>query len=106
MNLRTFVCSVSLLVLPVVASASDYGCEALLCFAGGKNVAECQGTINKVLKDLARGKSFPSCTMAGNGSSPINVITKKKRGKVKSVDLYIDPSYAVDPNHQHQRFNF
>lgn len=51
------------------AIASDYGCEALLCFAGGKNVSECQPTIKRVLKDLAKGKGFPHCSMVSGSSS-------------------------------------
>ncbi|MFL1616232.1 hypothetical protein GHT89_16680 [Acinetobacter baumannii] len=92
------------------AFADDYGCQALLCFAGGKNVSECQPTINKVLRDLARGKSFPHCQMAGaNGASnenPIRVEKYVKRKKLRHVDIYIDPNYAADQEHQHQRYYF
>lgn len=43
--------------------ASDYGCKALLCFAGGKNVSECASTIAQVKRDLAKGKVFPHCDL-------------------------------------------
>ncbi|MEO4090775.1 hypothetical protein ABH307_00620 [Acinetobacter pittii] len=93
-----------------VSYADDYGCQALLCFAGGKNVSECQPTINKVLKDLARGKSFPHCQMANeNGATnenPIRVEKYVKRKKLRHVDIYIDPNYAADQEHQHQRYYF
>ncbi|WEV50248.1 hypothetical protein OZX61_12680 (plasmid) [Acinetobacter sp. ESL0695] len=52
-------------IKPTTAVASDFGCQALLCFAGGKGVAECQSTIRKVLRDLAKGKGFPICTFDG-----------------------------------------
>jgi hypothetical protein len=52
------------------ANASDYGCKALLCFAGGQGVAECQSTIAQVYKDLAKGRGFPSCDLSdGNNSN-------------------------------------
>ncbi len=43
------------------APQSDFGCEAVLCFAGGMHEPACQKTIRKVIKRLARGKSFPIC---------------------------------------------
>ena len=67
------------------ASASDYGCEALLCFAGGKNVSECQPTIKRVLKDLAKGKGFPHCSFIGpNGNQ--NQITQQSQPFFKRVN--------------------
>lgn len=88
------------------AQASDYGCKALLCFAGGRNVGECQSTINSVLRDLAKGKSFPSCKMEGTNDNPITVQTKKKRGKVKSVTINISEKYATNPADRKQQYNF
>lgn len=55
----------TMFIKPSTALASDFGCQALLCFAGGKGVAECQSTIRKVIRDLARGKGFPVCTFEG-----------------------------------------
>lgn len=53
------------------AIASDYGCKALLCFAGGKGVAECASTIAQVKRDLAKGRGFPHCDLAsGSIRSP------------------------------------
>lgn len=57
------------LTLSSQAFASDFGCEALLCFAGGKGVSQCQPTIKKVIRDMAKGKPFPHCTLVGGGSS-------------------------------------
>lgn len=117
-----------LLALSNVANASDFGCEALLCFAGGKNVGECQPTIKKVLKDLAKGKSFPHCDLVGSsGSSGDNVqvkhytttqrspickdgVTRGKRTFIgyqcPTIEINIKPDFALDPKHQQQFFNY
>ena len=58
------------------AHADDFGCEALLCFAGGKNVSECQPTIKKVIKDMAKGKPFPHCSfVTANGKTENDAIS-------------------------------
>lgn len=115
------------------ASASDFGCQALLCFAGGKNVSECQPTIKKVLKDLAKGKGFPHCTFVGSGGSAgssDNVVTTRMFTEVwnrpicrdgqtrakrmafgngyacKTIEINVDPKYAADQIHQRQYFNY
>lgn len=117
------------------AFASDYGCEALLCFAGGKNVSECQPTIKRVLKDLSKGKGFPHCSLVGgggqssNGQSITDAVTvsryteKQKspickdgetRGRrifggsyyCPTIEINISPAYAVDEKHQKQIFNY
>lgn len=70
-SLKTIIFSASLAVIPFVSSsafASNFGCEALLCFAGGKNVAECQPTIKKVLRDLSKGRGFPHCSLVSGTS--------------------------------------
>lgn len=54
------------------AKADDWGCQVLLCLAdpnGPTNEKECRPPIEKLWKHLARGKSFPSCTMAGDSKS-------------------------------------
>lgn len=114
------------------ATASDFGCQALLCFAGGKNVSECQPTIKKVLKDMAKGKVFPHCGFAGangsaNGSSDNMVSTRMfnerwprpicrdgqtRAARVfngyqcKTIEIKVDPKFAADPLHQVQYFNY
>ena len=71
-KLKKIIGSMALLVaLPLVSSsalADDFGCQALLCFAGGKNVSECQPTIKKVIRDMSKGKPFPHCQMVGSSS--------------------------------------
>lgn len=46
---------------------SDYGCEVLLCLAnpnGPKAVSQCVPPIDRLFRDLARGRGFPTCNMA------------------------------------------
>ena len=113
------------------ASASDYGCEALLCFAGGKNVSECKSTIKRVIKDLAKGKSFPHCSFSGpsgNSGSSENLVstrlfterwyspicrdgeTRAARSiagyQCKTIEIKVDPSIASDQSDQTQYFNY
>lgn len=52
------------------AKAAD-GCLVLLCFAAPswRFIPQCVPPIKQVLRDLARGKPFPTCSMAGGGNS-------------------------------------
>jgi hypothetical protein len=52
------------------AAAAD-GCLVLLCLAAPswRNVAQCVDPVRQVLRDLARGRPFPSCAMAGSGNN-------------------------------------
>lgn len=132
MKFRYLVGLTPFLIMPTVASASDFGCEALLCFAGGKNVSECQNTIKKVIKDMAKGKSFPHCSFVGASSSinqnsavgtrTYNEVSPRPvcrdgqtRGTrmgiggmytCRTIEINIDPQYAVDKEHQQQFFNY
>ena len=58
---------------PTPAHAVD-GCKVLLCLAAPswRSIPECVPTINQLHRDLARGKPFPTCSMAGTGSSANN----------------------------------
>lgn len=62
-----------LLALSQPARAAD-GCLVLLCFAAPSwsSVAQCVDPIRQVLRDLARGRPFPSCSMSGAGNSASN----------------------------------
>lgn len=49
------------------ACASDHGCKVLLCLAnpnGPRAVLDCKPPIDKLFRDLARGRSFPTCDLA------------------------------------------
>lgn len=60
-------------ILPSQARAAD-GCLVLLCLAAPSwsNVAQCVDPVRQVLRDLARGRPFPSCSMSGAGNSAAN----------------------------------
>lgn len=51
------------------ATAVD-GCQVLLCLAAPswRAISQCVPTITQLLRDLARGKAFPMCSMAGAGN--------------------------------------
>jgi hypothetical protein len=61
---------VALSGLTVPAHAVD-GCLVLLCFAAPswRAVPQCVPPVRQVLRDLARGRAFPTCGMAGAGNS-------------------------------------
>jgi len=62
--------SMLLLATPASAHAVD-GCTVLLCLAAPswRAVPACVPPISQLLRDLARGRAFPTCAMAGAGSS-------------------------------------
>lgn len=52
-----------------VSHASDYGCTVLLCLSdprGPRTESECRPSIDRLFRDLRKGRGFPSCAMAGN----------------------------------------
>lgn len=58
------------LVASLPAHAVD-GCEVMLCLAAPswRAIPQCVLPVRQVLRDLARGKPFPTCAMAGAGNS-------------------------------------
>jgi hypothetical protein len=50
------------------------GCLVLLCFAAPswRAIPQCVAPIRQVLHDLARGRPFPTCAMAGAGNSALH----------------------------------
>ena len=63
------VCFAGLLGVARPAAAVD-GCLVLLCFAAPswRAIPECVPPVRQVLHDLAKGKAFPTCPMAGEGN--------------------------------------
>ena len=55
---------------PTPAHAVD-GCKVLLCFAAPswRSIPQCVPPIQQVLRDLARGRPFPTCAMSGPPNS-------------------------------------
>lgn len=85
-------------LVPEMSSSDEYGCKAFMCFAGGLGLSECQSTITKVHRDLAKGKGFPHCSFLGSnsdgsvggkqfGEGVANIKTVKTK---KYVYLYVD----------------
>lgn len=56
--------------------ADDFGCKAVLCFAGGKGVSECQSTIREVKKRLAKGKGFPHCSFVSSNGADQSLVNQ------------------------------
>jgi hypothetical protein len=55
--------------LSAPAHAVD-GCKLLLCMAGNwQNISQCDPTVRQALRDVARGRGWPTCSMAGNSAS-------------------------------------
>ena len=61
------------ILLPGTARAVD-GCLVLLCLAAPswRAIPQCVPPVQQVFKDLAKGKPFPTCSMAGAGNSANN----------------------------------
>ena len=57
-------------LVPTPAHAVD-GCKVLLCFAAPswRSIPQCVPPIQQVLRDLARGRPFPTCAMSGPPNS-------------------------------------
>jgi hypothetical protein len=72
-SVKTALASLGL-ALALAASAPAHaadGCLALLCLAAPswRSIQQCVATVVEVLNDLARGRPFPSCDMAGAGNN-------------------------------------
>jgi hypothetical protein len=46
------------------------GCKLLLCMAGDwQHIAECTPTVRQALRDVARGRAWPTCSLSGDSAS-------------------------------------
>ncbi len=79
-----------------MAMADDFGCKAVLCFAGGKGLAECASTIIEVKKRLARGKGFPHCSFVGP-SGEQNQISQQSNPFTRRVSSSLCPDGETRP---------
>lgn len=61
--------SAVILMRPTTAQAAD-GCKVLLCLSAPswRQIPQCVPTIEQLHRDLARGRPFPVCEMAGAGN--------------------------------------
>ncbi|MBI3345674.1 MAG: hypothetical protein HY020_00505 [Burkholderiales bacterium] len=65
------ICATCLTLASAAPALALDGCELLLCLAAPswRAVAQCVPPVTQALRDLARGKLFPACAMAGNGNT-------------------------------------
>lgn len=63
--------SLALLLLTSTPARAVDGCVVLLCFAAPSwhAIPQCVPPITQVLRDLARGRAFPTCNMSGPGNT-------------------------------------
>lgn len=73
MKLRKVLFAASIMTVATgfsqAAHADDWGCQVLLCLSdprGPTTEAECRPPIQKLWRHLAKGRSFPSCSLAGS----------------------------------------
>lgn len=68
-RLGTFLICLATLA-PAPSHAVD-GCTVLLCLAAPswRSIEQCVPPVRQLLRELARGKPFPSCSMSGAGDS-------------------------------------
>lgn len=66
---RALAASVLAAAFSAPANAAD-GCTVLLCLAGNwKNISECRPPVEEMMRDVARGRHFPSCDTSGNSNA-------------------------------------
>lgn len=89
------------------ASASDWGCEVLLCLSdprGPTTESECKPPIEKLWRELAKGHGFPSCAMAGDDKSGTGSFARRvyehydpcPTGTVPAVGAYVAQSTSTN----------
>lgn len=73
---RVFGIALAVLVATGTSTPSHAvdGCTVLLCLAAPswRAISQCVPPIRQLLRDLARGRAFPSCGMSGAGNSAAN----------------------------------
>src|SRR5436853_6637981 len=89
--LQATIAAASVVSLGTVSSPSHAvdGCLALLCFAAPNwsAIQQCVPPVKQVLSDLAHGKPFPTCNMAGAGNNATH--------QWSSVPAYCPPQYIA-----------
>ena len=102
---RARILGASLAVLASLAAPAARavdGCKVLLCLAAPswRSIPECVPTINQLHRDLALGKPFPTCSMAGAGNSASNnwasAPTNCPPQYTRVVDGESGPMYSCD----------
>lgn len=48
------------------------GCKVLLCLAGNwSNISQCRPDVEQALRDVARGRGWPTCAMGGSSNTAV-----------------------------------
>ena len=64
--IRALCLAAALFSMSATVQAVD-GCKVLLCLAGNwKNISQCRPDVEQALRDVARGRGWPECSMGGN----------------------------------------
>ena len=99
-NLTVTLAVMGLTTIATPALAEDnYGCQALLCFAAAnpRGISECVGTVNRVVRDLARGRGFPTCTFSSPSGSSLGSSNNNPSIPISAERRFITPSpYCPD----------
>ncbi|MGP3508422.1 hypothetical protein L0936_19475 [Paracidovorax citrulli] len=95
---KTTITGMALAMLSLFAAPPAHavdGCKFLLCIAGPwTRIAECRPTVKEVLRDLAKGRPFPTCAMSGAGNSAQNLWTSEATCPAMYRRLDKDGGYA------------
>lgn len=87
---------VGLLLSSMPAHAAD-GCKVLLCMAGNwRNIAACEPEVRQAMRDAARGRGWPRCSMASGGGGGSN--TSSNTGSNPSANPNNAPESTVVPS--------
>ena len=58
------------------------GCKLLLCMAGNwQNISQCTPTVRQALRDVARGRGWPTCSMGGDSASGNQYVAPEQIGR-------------------------
>ena len=64
--IRALCLAAALFSMSATVQAVD-GCKVLLCLAGNwKNISQCRPDVEQAMRDVARGRGWPECSMGGN----------------------------------------
>lgn len=84
------------------AMADDYGCTVLLCLSnpnGPKAVSECVSPIDRLYRDLRKGRPFPHCDLASTPDHKSEAVTGRNYFDDCPVGTSALPAgeYALNP---------
>lgn len=108
-SLGTLVMASCLALVASSATASEYGCQVLLCLAnpgGPTEFTECRPPIERLWRDLERGRDFPECdegkpAVAQRGYSDVDPcpegMTSLPAGQQATLARRTSPDSSIEP---------